>query len=331
MEGNGLHVVLGSGQIGSLVAERILARGGRVRMVRRSAPGAVRERLEWACGDLTEPDFARAAGRGASVVYDCTSPPYDQWATHLFPLARGALHAAATAGAKLVVLDNLYMYGRPNGPISESSPVAPCSRKGDLRARLAEERAAAHARGDARIVTARASDFFGPGVVRQTTFGERFYVRAFAGKSVQSLGDPDMPHALAYAPDVARALVTLADRDDAFGRVWHVPTNPAESMRRTVERLASALGRRIRISRIPRPMLWGMGLFVPIVREVAEMAYQWDAPYIVDDSRFRSAFGAAPTPIEEVVEATARWAAATYGGVRAEVDVDERVQAQARC
>jgi nucleoside-diphosphate-sugar epimerase len=313
MKNEALHVVLGSGQIGSLVADVVLARGGRVRMVRRGPAGAAREGLQWASGDLSDLAFARSVGEGASVVYDCTSPAYDAWMTHLLPLARGSMHAAATSGAKLVVLDNLYMYGRMNGPITESSPVVPCSRKGELRARLAEERAAAHARGDVRIATGRASDFFGPGVVRQTTFGERFYSRVFAGRSAQCFGDPDAPHSLSYAPDVARALVTLADEDEALGRVWHLPANPAESMRQTADRLASALGLRIRIARVPRPVLHVMGLFAPMVREVAEMAYQWDAPYILEDSRFRATFGGTSTPVEEIIPATARWASATFG------------------
>ncbi|HWL84505.1 MAG TPA: hypothetical protein VNO21_01815, partial [Polyangiaceae bacterium] len=112
---------------------------------------------------------------------------------------------------------------------------------------------------------------------------------------------------------VARALVTLADRDEALGAVWHVPTNPAESMRQVVNRLSRALGLPIRIGRVPRFLLRAMGLFAPVVREVAEMAYQWDAPYILDDSRFRAAFGIAPTPVDEIIAATAKWARATFG------------------
>jgi nucleoside-diphosphate-sugar epimerase len=313
MDSDELHVVLGSGQIGSLVADEILARGGRVRMVRRGPAGPQRQGLEWRSGDLADLRFACEAGRGASVVYDCTGPAYDRWATDLFPLAHGAMHAARTASAKLVVLDNLYMYGRPEGPIRESSPVEPCSRKGELRARLAAERASAHERGDLRIATARASDFFGPGVVRQTTFGDRFYQRIFAGKSAECFGDPDAPHTLSYAPDVARALVALAGRDEAFGSVWHVAANAALSMRQIVAELGPALGLSIRVTRVPRSLLRAWGLFAPLVREVAEMAYQWDTPYVLDDSRFRSTFGIAPTPMAEVIEATARWASSTYG------------------
>jgi nucleoside-diphosphate-sugar epimerase len=308
-----LHVVLGSGQIGALVADDLLARGTRVRLVRRGPAGPPRSGLEWLSGDLSDLAFAEEATRGAAVVYDCTSPPYDRWLTLLMPLARGAMHGAAKAGAKLVALDNLYMYGRARGPIAETSPIAPCSRKGELRARLAEERRLAHARGDVRVATGRASDFFGPGVVRQTTFGDRFFRRVFAGKAAECFGDPDAPHALSYAPDVATALVTLADHDEAFGEVWHLPTNPPESMRRTTEHLAFALGFPIAVTRVPRLALRAMGLFNPLAREVAEMAYQWDEPYVVDDAKFRAAFGGAPTPRPAILGATAAWAASTYG------------------
>src|SRR5579872_2821903 len=311
---NELHVVLGSGQIGSLVARELVARGTPVRVVRRGAPGEMRPGLEWASGDLSDRSFAEEATRRAAVVYDCTSPPYDAWATLLLPLALGAMHGAAKAGAKLVALDNLYMFGAVRAPMSEDTPVAPRSKKGAIRARLADLRRAAHGRGEGRVTTGRASDFFGPGVVRQTTFGDRFFRRAFAGQPVDCLGDPDAPHSLSYAADVARALVTLADRDEALGKVWHLPVNPAESMRRVTERVGEALGLSIRVRRVPRWALRTWGLFVPMVGEVAEMAYQWDAPYVLDDSRFRATFGGATTPVESVIAETARWARATYCG-----------------
>ncbi len=312
---NDLHVILGSGQIGSLVADELLARGTRVRLVRRGPAGAARRGLEWASGDLSDLRFAEEATRGASVVYDCTSPPYDQWMTLLLPLARGAMHGARAAGARLVALDNLYMYGRTEGPISESTPIAPCSRKGELRARLAEERRVAHERGDLRIATGRASDFFGPGVVRQTTFGDRFFGRIFAGKTAECFGDPNTPHALSYAPDVARGLVTLADHDEALGHVWHLPVGPAESMGQITARLARALQMSIRVARVPRLALRAMSLFLPIAGEVAEMAYQWEIPYLVDDSRARGAFGLEATPLDAVIDATAQWAMKTYGPI----------------
>jgi len=156
-----LHVVLGAGQIGSRLSKLLLARGYRVRVVARQQATSTTPRLDQVGGDMTDLAFAERATCGAAVVYDCMNPPYHQWPELLLPIARGALHGAAKAGAKLVALDCLYMYGAPDAPISEDTPLAPCSRKGELRVELGELRTAAHARGDARVTIGRASDFLG--------------------------------------------------------------------------------------------------------------------------------------------------------------------------
>jgi nucleoside-diphosphate-sugar epimerase len=302
-----LHVVLGAGQIGTRVADILLARGHRVRIVRQGRGGEPRPGLEWASGDITQIAFASDVTRGAAVVYDCMNPPYHRWPELLLPIARGALHGATKAGAKLVALDCLYMYGRPTGPLRESSPLSPCSKKGALRVALAEERLGAHRRGDVRVAIGRASDFFGPDLP-YSCWSRRFFERAAAGKPGECMGDPDMPHAYTYAPDVARALVTLGERDEALGQVWHLPTNPAESTRALAARLGQALGVRVEVARVPRLLLHAIGVFSPFMREVREMAYQWDVPFELDDTRFRAAFGQGPTPIDEAVAATAAWA-----------------------
>jgi nucleoside-diphosphate-sugar epimerase len=310
-EQTSLHVVLGAGQIGTRVADILLARGHRVRLVRRGPPGAPRPSLEWVSGDITDLAFAERAARGAAVVYDCMNPAYHRWPKSLLPMGHGALHGAAKAGAKLVALDCLYMYGRPSGPMNEDAPLTPCSEKGALRVALAEARLGAHRRGEVRIAIGRASDFFGPDV--PTSFwGDRFYERVLAGRPAECVGDPDMPHAYTYAPDVARALVVLGERDEALGRVWHLPTSPAESTRALARRLGEALGVRAEVARVPRLALRAMGLFSPFMREVAEMAYQWDMPFVLDDARFRAAFGQGPTPIDAAVAETAAWARARF-------------------
>ena len=306
-----LHVILGAGQIGSQVAEVLLARGHRVRIVRRGAAGLARSGLEWVSGDITDGAFADEIARGADVVYDCMNPLYDQWVERLLPLGDGGLRAARTAGAKLVALDNLYMYGRPSGPMCEDSPLAPCSRKGALRVELAKMRLDAHQRGDVRVAIGRAGDFFGPNVTL-ALWGERFMQRVFAGKSGECFGDPDMLHSYSYGADVARALVTLGEGDVAMGSVWHLPTPPAETTRSFAARLEPALGVPVKLSRVSNLVLRGLGVFVPILREVAEMTYQWEVPYVIDDSRFRAAFGATHTPIDDAISATSAWARHVY-------------------
>ena len=148
----------------------------------------------------------------AEVVYHCLNARYDQWPAHLLPLTRGVLAGAKAAGAPLVMLDCLYMYGRPDGAMREDTPMRPCSKKGALRQQQAEEVLAAHARGDVRVAIARASDFFGPNV-GNALLGDRFWPVALAGKPVEVFGDIDQPHSYSYSEDVADALLALGGHE----------------------------------------------------------------------------------------------------------------------
>lgn len=305
-----LHVVLGAGQIGTRLAQRLVAQGLRVRTVRRSRAPAL-PGVELRTGDIRELAFAEQALAGASVVYDCMNPSYDKWPEQLLPIARGALHGARKAGASLIALDCLYMYGRPAGAMREDSPLSPCSKKGALRVQLAEERFAAHRRGDVRVAVGRASDFFGADLP-QSAFSDRFYQRVLAGKPAECMGDPDLPHSYTYAEDVSRALAVLGGDVRALGEVWHLPTPPAETTRQLNARMGRALGREVETTRIPKWLVRGVGVFQPIMRELAEMMYQWELPYVLDDTKFRTTFGLSATPIDTAVEATARWARVRY-------------------
>lgn len=303
-----LHVVIGAGQIGARLTERLVARGKRVRVVRRRPVATRKSQVEWAYGDITDRAFAAEATAGAAAVYHCANPPrYDGWDETLPPLARAVQEAAARARARLVVLDNLYMYGRPaDGWLREDTPLAPCSRKGELRARLAEELFAAHARGDVRVTTGRASDFFGPGTERAMVFGTRFLERLSQGRAVEVVGDPDLPHAYSFVEDVAEGLAVLGEHERALGKVWHLPVAWNGSTRGLVERFGAGLGVEPKLRRVPAWLLRTAGLVAGELGAAAEMVYQWEVPYRVDDSRFREAFAAAATPVEEAVTSTLR-------------------------
>ena len=309
-----MHVVFGAGQVGTPLAIKLVEQGQRVRVVRRSH-GEIAAGAELVPGDALDPGFCARACEGASVVYHCMNPAYDAalWAKAVPRTMDNLIAAAGGAGARLVVLDNLYMLGRTGGrPMNEDTPMNPCSRKGEIRARAAERLFDAHAKGRVRAVAGRASDYYGP---RGTLsyLGDFFWKPVLAGKKARSPVDPDAVHTYHYIPDVAAGLAQLGSApDDALGRAWMLPCQPAGSLRELIERLEKALGRRIPIGSIPKPMLKVIGLFVPIVREMNEMLYQWDEPFIVDDRRFRERFGAQSVAADIAARETVAWATQHY-------------------
>jgi len=306
---NQAHLVLGAGQIGPLVAERLVARGDRVRIGRRTAAPSRAHGVDNVSLDVRDADAVARAAEGAEVVYHCVNPLYHQWPEMLLPITRGIADGAAKAGARLVVLDNLYMYGDLSH-VTEDQPMDPRSKKGALRAEAADVLLAAKV----PVAIGRAADFIGPRAP-QSFFGDRFFERVFANRAVEVFGDLDQIHAYSYVEDVAAGLVALGSRETRG--VWMLPVQPAESTRALLARFERALGRPVRTRHVPTWVLRGVGLFQPFMRELAEMVYQWEQPYFVDDAKFRAAFGFGATPWEESIAATAAWATATYGAARA--------------
>ena len=309
-----LHVVFGAGQVGYLLARRLLVAGRRVRIARRSPadgpPGS-----EVMFGDAADLNFCTKAASGATTVYHCMNPPYDTriWAELVPRYMDNLIAASARAGARLVVLDNLYMLGRPGGrPLNEETPINPCSRKGEIRARAAERLFCAHGRGDVVATSGRASDFYGPrGAL--TGVGDFFWPRALAGKTVYSPYPLDAIHTYHYIPDVAAGLAALGCADQsAYGRPWMLPCASAGTLRELVARLATKLGRDIRVAQLPHWLIKTVAVFMRLVRELDEMLYQWDEPFVVDDSQFRERFRVEPSALDRAAVDTVQWAEQYY-------------------
>jgi nucleoside-diphosphate-sugar epimerase len=311
-----LHVVFGAGQVGFPLAERLLVDDRRVRIAKRSS-GHVPAGCEVALGDAADPAFCVEAARGAATVYHCMNPPYDSrvWAEAVPRYMNNLIAAAGRAGARLVVLDNVYMLGRPDGqPLSEDTPMNPCSRKGEIRARATARLFEAHARGEVVATCGRASDFYGPRGT-QTGLGDFFWPRALSGKTAFSPFRLDAVHTYHYIPDVAAGLATLGCAGaDVYGGPWMLPCAPASTLRALVARLVAPLGRDIRVAQVPAWVIKAIGVFVPMFRELAEMAYQWEEPFIIDDRRFRERFHLAPTDVDQAAVDTVAWATQHYGG-----------------
>jgi len=200
------------------------------------------------------------------------------------------------------MLDNLYMYGSPdNGVIDDRTPERPNSRKGQLRAELADQLATAAASGAFELSVLRAPDFFGAHTSRSSTFHPIFFTRLARGRSSPVLGPADLTHVHAYVPDVARALLALGTRPVASAQPWLGPVTWSGSVRGLFEVFAKLSGQPVSPWRVPSWLWPVLGLWDPELRGVPEMLHQWEAPFGMDDSRFRAAFGFEATPIEQAV------------------------------
>jgi nucleoside-diphosphate-sugar epimerase len=171
---------------------------------------------------------------------------------------------------------------------------------------MANDLLAAHTSGKVRVAIGQASDYFGPrGLL--TALGERVFYPALAGKKAQVMGDPDQLHSYSYIPDIANGLVTLADHDEADGSAWHLPNAPATTTREFINKIYAAAGNEPQIQAMSRVMVNVVGLFNGQVRELKEMLYEFEEPYVVDSSRFESVFDVHATPHDEAIPATVEW------------------------
>ncbi len=303
-----LHVVFGTGQVGRALAAYLAGQGLAVRAVSRRQPPALDEGVEWRPADVTDPQAARDAAKGASVIYQCLNAPYPQWPELFPPLQHGVLGAAEDSGALLVSLENLYGYGPGRGkPMTEDLPLAATTVKGQTRAAMTAELLAAAKADRARIAIGRASDFFGPGVTEGSTLGERVFGNALNGRRADFIGNPDLPHTYSYVPDIAAGLATLGTDPRATGQVWHLPGPPTVTTRALLDLVAAEVGHPVAIRSVPKLAVRALGLVNPMMRELAEMAYEFDEPFVLDTSKYELTFGAAGTPLADAVAATIAW------------------------
>jgi nucleoside-diphosphate-sugar epimerase len=305
---NELHTVLGSGPLGLSVARELLARGKRVRMVNRGgkAPAGVATAAEFVGADLYNPQDVTRVTQGAAAVYQCAQPHYWEWPQKFPPLQASIVDGVAATGAKLVVGENLYMYGEVKGPIHEGLPYAAQTRKGRVRAAMSEALLDAHRAGKVRVAIGRGSDFFGPFAL-DSGLGDRAFLPALQGKAAQTAGDPDALHTYTFIDDFGKALVVLGERDEALGQAWHVPNPETLTTRQVVDLIFQEIGQPAKLSTMGKMMMRIGGIFIPGAREMVEMMYEFEKPFVVDSSKFTKAFGIEATPWKAALHETVAW------------------------
>jgi nucleoside-diphosphate-sugar epimerase len=307
---NELHVVFGTGPLGKWTARELVRLGKTVRMVNRSGKAdGLPAGVEIVAGDAYDTAKNIALTQGATAIYQCAQPHYYEWPEKFPPLQRAILEAAAKNGAKLIVGDNLYMYGDPKGqPLREDSPIQPHTRKGKVRAEMAQEVLDAHKAGKIRAAIGRASDFFGPGY---EVFADLVIRPALAGKPVNVLGRTDQPHTFSYIADYGKLLATLGTRDEALGQIWFTPSPAAVTQAELVKLLAAEVGHPVKTMAAGALMTRILGLFNKEMAEMTEMLYEWNAPFVMDARKAEQAFGWQGTPLKVALRETVAWCRAT--------------------
>lgn len=291
-------LVIGYGPVGAASVARL--KGRNVRVAQRRAPPDLPSGAAFTPCDVLDAASVQKAAEGATQIVLAIGFPYEAriWQANWPAAMANVLKAAEAAGARLIFVDNLYMYGPQTMPLREDMPLQDYGAKPAVRAAITRQWMAAHDEGRVKTAALRAPDFYGPDV-KLSQLGETAFGNLAKGKRPMLIVDPDQPHAFAYVPDIARAVVSLIDApDDAFGQAWHVPCAPARTPREILSIGARALGRDLKLSAIPAGLLPVLGLFVPALKEMAEMRFQWNRPYEVDSSKFARRFWADATPLE---------------------------------
>jgi nucleoside-diphosphate-sugar epimerase len=304
-----LHVVIGAtGGTGTALVHELRRRGHRVRAVNRTGSGRFPADVEVRAADATDLTALRTVCQGASTVYNAVNPPFARWRSDFPAAVRNSIHGAAAADARLVFVDDTWMYGRVEEPMTEETPVRPVSDRGVLRAWLAEMVLAAHARGQCRTVIGRAGELYGPLV--ESLVGAALFRGALAGRPLRWVGDLDQPLTPTYIGDFARVLATLGDTDEDgdLGRVWHVPHPAPTTGREFVRTLRQQAGSRAPAFALSSGTARALGLLLPLARQGAELVYQFEMPFVVDGSAFSRRFGGfTPTPYDAGIARTLAW------------------------
>ena len=310
-----LTTILGAGgPISNELVKILSADATPLRLVSRN-PRPAAHGTEALAADITDQQQAIRAVAGSSTVHLLIGLKYDVkvW-QELWPrVMANTIEACKRTGAKLLFFDNVYMYGKVNGPMTEETPYAPVSKKGEIRARIATTLLEEVKRGRLTAMIARAADFYGPSDAGHGLPNVLVFEPIAKGARAQWLINDSAPHSLTFTPDAARGLAMLAQRDSAWNQVWHLPTYaPAPTGKEFIEMATQAFGVKSKYRILNRGMIRVGGWFNPLVGELSEMLYQNDSPYVFDSTKFARALGFAGTPYADGI----RIAAASYRGAQ---------------
>ncbi len=295
------QTILGAnGTIGKILASELKNYTNQIRLVSRN-PEKVNETDELFPADLSNPEMVDKAIEGSEVVYLVVGFDYNinVWRDKWPKLMKATIAACVKHKTRLVFFDNVYLYDvKAIGHMTEDSPINPPSRKGIVRKEIAEMLMNEVKAGNLTALIARAPDFYGPDNEKSILI-ELVYKNLLKGKRPNWFIDATKKHSFIYTPDAAKATAILGNTPEAFNKVWHLPI---DNNTLTGQEWIALFNKEMKTSKkvmvLPMFMLKLSGIFIPLMREMPEMMYQYDRDYIFDSSKFNSRFNFTPTTYE---------------------------------
>ncbi len=287
-----MQTILGSGGIiANHLATSLPEYTDKIRLVSRK-PKFVTGKEELVSADLTSADDVLKAVKGSEIVYLTAGLQYDSkvWQEQWPRLMQNVINACKENNAKLVFFDNVYMYGKVVGLMTEETPFNPCSRKGEVRAKIATMILNEVANGSLTALIARSADFYGP-ETNNSFLNMMVFENLKKEKAAQLMISKNLKHSFTYTPDAGKATALLGNTPSAFNQTWHLPADMnVLTTQQIVEIAAKELNVKPKITVLPKLMIQMAGLFNPIIKESVEMLYQYDSDYIFDSGKFDQTF-----------------------------------------
>lgn len=302
-----MQTILGAGgPVANALQKELEAKQQTLRLVsRRTLPA--NGKTTWRKADLCSYSETLNAAIGSKIIYLCAGLVYDYkiWQQQWPLIMQNVIHVAKETGARLIFFDNVYMYGLVEGPMRETTPYNPCSKKGEVRALIADQLMAESHSGNLNASIARAPDFYGT-KTSNSVFDTMVLDRFSKKQKAQWLGNPNSLHSFILIRDAAKALALLGETPESDNQIWHLPTAPSLRGTEFIEMAAAAFHTKPSFTRINELMLQTLGLFNKSIKNSVEMYYQYEHDYQFDSSKFENTFRVKPTAyrtgIQEIAE-----------------------------
>jgi nucleoside-diphosphate-sugar epimerase len=306
-----MKTILGTGQLGLAIMQLLLDKNPDEKILLVNRTGKLNipipQNVQVTAADATSKKDMEGIAKKSKIIFSCTDMPYNKWANFYPATANALAHALSKTTVRLVFADNLYSYGNvSSAAMHEQMPHNAKTEKGKIRAGVINTLLYSGNAFNNRVAFVKAADFIGPRI-HKGIFGTDFLHSVYHGKTVRLFGNINLPHTFTYINDFAAAIINVGTANDTFGQIWHVPNAPALSLDKWVHLFEVVTTKKIKKSVTPKFVIGLAGLFNSFIKELYEMAYQFEYPYLVNHDKYVSRFGNHNTYPSDIVKETVEW------------------------